>query len=302
MKSRIAITGANGFVGTELRNSLMDSTYEVIRFVRSKEPTLASSAYWNPCTNEIDLDALENCSALFHFAGENIATRRWTAQQKMLIRSSRISGSRLLIDSIARLKQPPAVIVIASAIGYYGNRHAEILNEDSGPGDSFLSSVCKEIEELWLNSKITNSRIVLARIGVVLHPSGGALAKMLLPFKLGLGGPLGHGTQWLSWISLEDTISAFRYILEQESIEGPINLVSPNPIRNLDFTKSLAGQLNRPSFFRAPKWALRLALGELANETLLSSSKVLPKKLMESGFKFKHPSLGTALSAMIQKP
>jgi uncharacterized protein (TIGR01777 family) len=249
----------------------------------------------------VDTGGLEDMDAVVHLAGENIASGRWTAERKRRIRDSRVRGTRLLADSLARLKEPPKVLVCASAIGYYGNRPEETVNEDSSSGSGFLPEVCREWEKATKPAEESGIRVVGTRFGIVLSPSGGALAKMLLPFRLGAGGKIGSGQQYMSWISLDDAIGAIDHALVTESLAGAVNVVAPRPVTNSEFTKTLGQVLRRPTLFPMPAIAARLLLGEMAEELLLASIRVEPARLLATGYKFRHPDLEGALRQLLGK-
>lgn len=237
------------------------------------------------------------------FAGENIASARWTDAMKQRIRDSRVKGTRLLADSLAKLKQKPEVFVCASAIGYYGNRGDEVVDETSPPGSSaeFLPPVCEEWEAATLPTREAGIRVVNLRFGVVLSPKGGALEKMLLPFQLGGGGILGDGKQWMSWVALDDAVGAIQHVLATDSLEGPTNAVSPHPVKNAEYTSTLGKVLWRPTILPMPAFAARLAFGQMADELLLSSTRVKPTKLEATNYRFRFPELEPALRHLLGK-
>ena len=230
-----------------------------------------------------------------------IAAGRWTAARKERIRSSRVDGTRLLSQALAQLERPPAVLACASAIGFYGDRGDEILTEDSEPGTGFLADTVREWEEAAAPARECGIRVVALRFGVVLSPCGGALAKMLLPFGLGLGGRMGNGSQFMSWIALDDAVNATRHALEHEKLHGPVNAVAPEAVTNREFTRALGRALHRPAFLSLPGWVVRVGLGEMAQELLLSSTRVQPCKLVDSGFAFDHPDIDAAFAHLIQR-
>jgi hypothetical protein len=254
--------------------------------------------YWDPAAGKIDAAALEGHDAVVHLAGENIS-QRWTAKQKSKILESRIRSTRLLVEALARLTNPPNVLVSASAIGYYGNRGDEILQEDSAAGIGFLPEVCREWEAATQPAAEAGIRVVNLRFGLILSPGGGALAKMFLPFKMGVGGVLGSGRQYWSWISIDDIIGVIHHALRNESLQGPVNAVSPNPVTNREFTKILGHVLKRPTLFPVPAFTLRLVFGEMADEMLLASARVQPAKLLNSGYDFRYPELEGALRHLL---
>jgi len=260
----------------------------------------SNSAFWNPGTSEIDASALEGIDAAVHLAGENISEGRWTDEKKKRIVDSRIKGTTLLSETLAGLKNKPSVLISASAIGYYGNRGDELVNEASKPGSDFLSDVCVQWEQSTSAAKMAGIRVVNIRIGVVLSTKGGALAKMLLPFKMGVGGKVGNGDQYMSWIALDDLISAILFLIDTDSIQGPVNITTPNPVTNAEFTKSLGKALSRPTILPAPAFALRMVFGEMADALLLSGARVDPVKLKASKYTFKYPQLDAALKSILK--
>jgi uncharacterized protein (TIGR01777 family) len=285
----VFITGAGGLIGSRLTAQLQEEGHRVTRMVRSSPK--ADEALWNYQQQQIDLDKLAQADAVVHLAGENIAEGRWTNDKKRRIRESREAGTRFLAESIARLHQRPQVFLCASAIGYYGDRGDEELTEQSGPGEGFLPDVCTAWENACRPAADAGVRVANLRIGIVLSREGGALRKMLLPFKLGAGGVIGGGSQWWSWIALDDLVRAMLFVLTNESLQGPVNGTAPYPVTNREFTKTLGKVLARPTIFPMPAFAARLALGEMANGLLLASARVLPRRLKESGFKFQFSEL-----------
>ncbi|MGB3728051.1 MAG: TIGR01777 family oxidoreductase [Thermodesulfobacteriota bacterium] len=299
MSKNILITGAAGFVGTYLTELLIDKGYDVIILSRSAKNTKANITHWDPEKGEIDIDALQNLDAVVHLAGENIAGR-WTDQKKARIENSRVLGTKLLSETLASLNKKPEVLIAASAIGIYGNRGHELLTEASSTGYGFLADVGIKWENSTKVAKDAGIRVCNLRIGLVLGQDGGALEKMLLPFKFGLGGKIGDGKQYWSWIAIDDLIQIIYYLLKNENIEGPVNAVSPNPATNNQFTKALGQALHRPTIFPLPAFAARGLLGEMADETMLSSTRVIPQKLLDSDFKFKYTDLNEALSGILK--
>lgn len=293
---KILVTGSTGLVGSVLVPLLQDEGHEIVRLVR-QEPSGREDIRWDPQAGSIDRDALAGAGieAAVHLAGENIAAGRWTAAQKRRIRDSRVEGTRLLSETLAGLESPPNVLVCASAIGYYGDRGDEELTEESPSGDGFLAEVCREWEAAADPARAQDLRVVHVRTGVVLSTQGGALPKMLTPFKLGLGGIVGSGRQYWSWISVEDVAAIYRYALTNAELSGPVNAVAPTPATNYEFTKALGRVLGRPTVAPLPAFAARLMLGEMADELLLASARVLPTRLQEVGYAFQHPELEGAL-------
>lgn len=290
---KIAVSGATGLVGSELIKSLKLSGHSTLTLSRRKEGV--GSILWDPAKGVTPSEALEGIDAVVHLAGENIAGSRWTAAVKERIRSSRVDGTRNLVKSLALLKSLPKTLVCASAIGFYGHRGEERLNEASSVGSGYLADVCKAWEAEALEAEKLGIRVVRLRIGVVLSKKGGALAKMLLPFKLGVGGIIGSGKQYWSWIGLNDLVRIISFCVENEAVSGPVNAVSPNSMTNYDFTKAVGTVLHRPTIFPMPAFAAKLALGEMADDLLLSSIRVEPSKLQSLGFQFAQPDLISCL-------
>jgi uncharacterized protein (TIGR01777 family) len=289
----IALSGSNGFIGSQVARSLEQQGHEVRAVVR-RAARAPGEISWNPATNFIDTARLEGVNAVIHLAGENIA-QRWTPDVKRRMRDSRVNGTRLLASAIAGIADPPAVMLSGSAIGIYGDRGDETLDENSAAGTDFLASVCQEWEAATEPASAAGTRVVHLRTGVVLGRRGGALAKLLPPFRLGLGGRLGTGHQWMSWIAIADYIAALALLLRDGSQAGAINLVAPNPVTNREFTRVLGAVLGRPARFMVPRFALKLAMGQMADATLLVSQRVRPRKLLEGGFNFGFPTLESAL-------
>ena len=289
---KVAITGATGLVGKALGKRLKD--YEVLRVSRDRA---AADVYWNPAKGEIEAEKLEGVDSIIHLAGYGIAEKRWTPEVKQQIRQSRIDGTRLIVETLKKLHSQPSTFLSASAIGYYGDRGDEELDESASPGNSFLANICKDWEAEALRAE--GIRVVCMRIGIVLSRSGGALKKMLLPFQLGMGGRIGSGTQYMSWISMDDLVSGIVFCLENPEVSGAVNFTAPHPVTNLEFTQKLAKALGRPSVIPLPAFAARLLAGEMADELLLSSIRALPQMLESSGFEFEHPELDSALKRVL---
>ena len=296
---KVLITGSSGLVGSSMVASLASAGHHVIKLSRST-PTSPAEIQWSPDQGRLDAAALEGIDAAIHLAGESIASGRWDEAKKARIRDSRVKGTRLLAESLAALERPPRVIVSASAVGYYGNRGDELLTEDSRPGKGFLADVCVEWESAMRPAIERGIRVVILRIGVILSARGGALARMIVPFKVGAGGKIGSGRQYMSWILLDDVVGAINHALGVESLQGPVNAVAPSPVTNAEFTSALGRVLSRPTVFPLPAFAARLALGEMADELLLAGARVAPRKLVESGYAFKHDQLEAALRAALQ--
>lgn len=295
---RILLTGATGLVGSALGPLLTTSGHEVVRLVRGTVKE-ANEILWDPARRELATAQLEGLDAVVHLAGENIAGARWTAAVKERIRTSRVEGTRLLCETLAKLKQPPKVLVCASATGYYGDRGSEELTETSRQGSGFLPEVCQAWEAACEPARQAGIRVVNLRIGVILSAQGGALQKMLLPFKLGGGGIVGSGKQYWSWIALDDVIGAIQHAIITDSLAGPVNATAPEPSTNYEFTKTLGRVLHRPTLIPMPGFAAQLLLGEMAKDLLLSSTRVQPKKLLDHGYQFRFPTLEPALQHLL---
>lgn len=294
---RVAITGSGGLIGGALARSLEGEGHEVVRLVRGA-PRAAGEVRWDPEGGTVDTAGLEGVTAVVHLAGESLS-ERWTAERRRRIRESRVQGTRLLAEALTTLEVPPAVLVSASAIGYYGDRGDERLDEESAPGTGFLAEVAQEWEAAAGPAGAAGIRVVNPRLGVVFTPEGGALQRLLLPFRSGVGGTLGDGRQWMSWISLEDAIAALRFLITRPALDGAVNLVAPEPFTNAELTRELGRVLHRPTVLPVPAVALRLLFGEMADAMLLASQRVLPTRLLEAGFRFRHPRLDGALEAML---
>jgi uncharacterized protein (TIGR01777 family) len=297
----VAVTGASGLIGSALRRQLEAAGHRVSRLVRRTAGPGEIS--WDPAAGALDPAKLEGSDAVVHLSGENVGAR-WTTERKARIRFSRVASTRLLSETLAGLQRPPEVLVSASAVGIYGNRGDEVLTEESPSGDpdrDFLVSVTREWEKAAEPARVEGIRVVHPRFGVILSPAGGALRKMLLPFRFGLGARLGSGKQWMSWISIDDAVEAVRQALVDDGLEGPINVTSPEPVTNRDFTGTLARVLSRPALLAVPESALRLALGDMAEGTILSSTRAMPARLLQAGYRFGHSDLESALRHVLQK-
>jgi uncharacterized protein (TIGR01777 family) len=295
----ILVSGASGFVGSYLIPFLARHAHQVTRLVRSRPKTGAQEIFWDPKGGKLDTTLLEGFDAVVHLAGENIAAERWTEQRKQHILESRVAGTRLLARALTDLKRPPEVMVSTSAIGIYGNRSNEILHEESGPGTGFLADVCRQWEQSAEAVKGKGIRLVTLRMGMVLSAAGGALPRMLTPFRMGAGGRVGDGTQFMSWIALEDLLEIILFACTEPSLRGAVNAVAPEPVTNLVFTQTLGRVLRRPSVMPVPAFAIRLIFGEMGQQLLLSSTRVEPARLRAAGFRFRYPLLEPALRHLL---
>ncbi len=285
-------------LGTALGQALAARSFSVLQLVRSA-PVEPNQLQWDPAATAIPhSESLEDLTVAIHLSGANVAARRWTPEYKREITASRVDSTRTLATALARLRHPPKMLLIASATGIYGNRGNELVDETSPLGTGFLADTCQQWEAAAKPAADAGIRVLNLRFGVVLGPNG-ALARLMPVFRFGLGGRLGNGRQYMSWISLTDALAAIFFLLESTSLAGPINFTAPNPVTNAQFTRALAAQLHRPAFFGVPAFALRLALGEMADEALLSSARVYPAKLTAAGFQFSHASLVHALPAVL---
>src|SRR2546423_12723956 len=298
---KILVTGSTGLVGSALLPFLKSQGHEVFRLVRSQARAGPAEIYWKPEKGIEDTARLEGFDGVMLLAADNVSEGRWTPQKKARIRDSRVTGTRLLSEALARLDQPPRALVSASAIGYYGDRGDQIMREESPPGSDFLASVCREWEAATEPAARDGIRVVMLRFGVILAPKGGALSKMLAPFQFGLGGRLGSGRQFMSWITLDDVVGVISHALVKETLSGPVNVVAPHPVTNYEFTKTLGRVLSRPTIFPVPAFVIRLAFGEMGDAALLASTRVEPARLKESGYTFQHPELESALRQMLKK-
>jgi len=297
----IVVSGSSGLIGSALVPELGAAKHNVKRLVRRALRGREAEAHWDPAAGSLDPKLLEGCDAVVHLGGENIAAGRWTAAKKRRIRDSRVRSTKVLSEAMARLSRAPKVLVCASAIGYYGDRGSELLTEESAPGSGFLPEVCRAWEAAAAPAAKKGIRVVHMRFGVVLSRKGGALTKMLLPFWLGLGGKVGSGSQYMSWIAIGDAVGALQYALEHEALRGPVNAVAPNPVTNLEFTRALGRALHRPTIFPMPAAAARLVFGEMADALLLSSARVEPARLKAGGYRFRHPALDEALRHLLER-
>jgi uncharacterized protein len=301
---RILLSGASGLIGSALVRALgpkrIQST-QLVRAIGLRGEQIRGQTVWDPGAAEpvSDAEALEGMDAAIHLSGANLSAHRWTEGYKREIVDSRVGSTRALARTLRSLRQPPKALLCASATGIYGNRADEVLGEGAASGEGFLADTCVQWEAAADAAKGLGIRVVRLRFGVVLSGRGGALGQMLPIFRLGAGGRLGTGRQWLSWIALQDLISAILFLLETETLEGPVNLVAPHPVTNAEFTRALGRTVHRPTFVPAPAFALRLAFGAMADAALLSSTRAVPERLLKAGFKFQYPEIGAALRAVV---
>jgi len=292
-RQRVLISGASGLIGSALSAFLSTGGHATVGLTRRRDA--ADDVVWDPAHGDLDPQSVEGYDAVVHLAGENVAGGRWTEKQKKKILDSREQGTRLLCETLAALKQPPKVLLCASAVGYYGPLEDEEADETFRRGSGFLAEVCEAWEAATAPARAAGIRVVNLRFGVVLSPAGGALAKMLPPFQIGVGGRLGSGQQWMSWIALDDVVGAIHHSLMHDELTGPVNVTAPEPVTNADFTQTLGTVLRRPTIFPIPGFAARLAFGQMAEEMLLSGQRVMPQKLVGSGYSFRFPDLEPAL-------
>ena len=298
---RILLAGSSGLIGSELLPFLRAAGHSVTRLVRRPAHPEAKEVAWDPAEGNLDPAALEGHDAVVNLSGENLGEGRWTVARKAQIVKSRLKSTNLLATTLATLTHRPRVLISASAVGVYGNRGDETLTEASTLGSGFLANLCRDWEAACQPATEKGIRVVHLRSGVVLSPDGGALKKMLTPFKMGVGGVVGGGRQYMSWIVLDDLLTVILFALEHDDLRGPVNAAAPNPVTNHEFTKTLGRVLGRPTLFPVPAFAARLAFGEMAEEMLLSSARVLPAKLQSAGFTFQFPHLELALRHVLGK-
>jgi len=289
---KIVVSGSSGLVGSPLVQALEARGDTVARLVHGRQ--------WDPDRNLIDRTSLEGSDAVIHLAGENIFGR-WTEAKKQRIRDSRVRGTRLISNTLVALTRPPTVLLAASAVGYYGDRGSQTLTESSSPGHDFLAGVAREWEEATGSAARAGIRVVNMRFGIVLSPAGGALGKMLTPFRLGLGGPIAGGTQYVSWIARPDLVAAIQHVLDKRDVAGPVNLTAPNPVTNREFATTLGKVLGRPALVPVPAFALRMAFGADGAAMLQAGQRALPERLLASGFQFAFPTIEAALRHLLAR-
>jgi len=296
---RVLLSGASGMLGTALRQSIESAGDATLQLVR-RPPSAVNEVRWNPASGELTHpEAFEDLTAAIHLSGANLAARRWTAAYKREITESRVATTKALATSLARLKRPPKLLMVASAVGIYGDRGNELLDETSSPGQGFIADVCKQWEAASGPASEAGIAVVHLRFGVVLNAQRGALARFLPIFKLGLGGMIGSGEQYMSWISEQDLVGAVLFLLKSENASGAYNVTAPNPVTNAQFTRLLAAQLRRPAAFDVPAFVARAVFGEMAKEALLASTRAYPARLVGAGYQFQHPSLVHALPVLL---
>ncbi len=298
---KILITGASGLVGGALQKSFAQKGYDMLLAGRG-EPKNANEIRWSVEEGflEEDISRIESLDAVIHLAGESISGLRWTEEKKRAIRESRVTGTQNVVNALADLKQKPKVFIAGSAMGFYGDRDDEIVSETSKPGDNFLADVAKEWETESRRAEDSGIRTVLLRTAIVLSKDGGALGTMLTPFKFGVGGVIGSGKQWMSWVSMDDVVGIVNFALENENLRGAVNVASPNPVTNEEFTKTLGEVLYRPTFLPLPEFAVNLMFGEMGDTLLLNSTRVEPKRLKDAGYEFRFPDLKNALENAVK--
>ncbi len=304
MAAPVLVTGATGFIGRTLCTTLKEQGQPFTTLSRRPEraktlvPGMKEAWRWRPRLEQPPLSAVQGAGAIVHLAGESVAGR-WNKEKKRAIQDSRVIGTRHLVAAIGEAKSKPGVLVCASAVGYYGNRGDEELTEEAGPGSDFLAEVCQAWEAEARRAEEHGVRVVMLRNGIVLGRGGGALKQMLLPFKLGLGGPVGSGKQWMPWVHVDDVVGIILHAIQQAPVRGPVNVTAPAPVRNREFTQTLARLLHRPALLPAPAFGLKILLGEFA-DVLLASQRVLPRRIQGAGYTFRHPTLEAALGAVVR--
>jgi uncharacterized protein len=299
--STMLLSGASGMLGKAISAALAQRGPTILKLVRN-DPKAANEIHWDPAKSEIaNSDRLEGLAAAFHLSGANVSSRRWTEKYKREMTESRVKTTRFLAETLARQQQPPKTLITASAVGLYGNRGNEILDESSSAGHGYFPDLCAAWEAAAQPAVDAGIRVVHLRFGVVIGPDGGALARLAPIFRLGIGGKLGSGAQWMSWVSEADAVAAALFALDHQEIAGSFNTVAPNPVTNAEFTRDLAHALHRPAILPAPEFALKLVFGEMAQEALLASTRAIPTRLLQAGFAFTHPTLPQALDAALKK-
>lgn len=296
---RVLVTGSSGFIGTALSARLESEGHDVVRLVRREPRPGTGEARWDPEAGYIDTRALDSIDGVVHLAGENIANRRWTDAQKARIRDSRTRGTSLLAAALVQATPAAQCLINASAVGYYGDRGADLLGEDEPPGADFIARSTAQWEEAARPAADAGIRVAVMRLGMVFDPSGGPLKRMLPPFRMGLGGKLGSGRQYMSWLSLEDAVGAFIHALTTDALSGPVNVNAPEPVTNAEFTRALGRALGRPALFFVPRFALSVAMGEMA-DAVLYSTRMSSAKLLDSGFEFRHTDIEATLGEMLR--
>lgn len=301
MTMKILISGASGLIGRSLTKAFREEGHTVAHFVRAGGAGSPGDIAWDPATANVDVAAMEGVDAVIHLSGASIADRRWSPARKAILRSSRIDSTRLIVDAMGKMQRKPRAFLCASATGYYGNRGDDILTEDSERGIGFLPLLTRDWEAEALRAEEFGIRTVRMRFGIILSADGGALPQMILPFKFGAGGKLGSGKQWMGWIALEDVVGIVEAMIADERYHGAVNVVAPNPVQNEEFTRVLGRVMQRPAIFAAPAFALRLALGEMADALLLASQRAQPERLAAMGYAFRFVDLEGALRAILTK-
>ncbi len=297
---RIAISGASGLIGAALTSLFRKTGHEVLALARQRSQACEGAILWDPEGRHTDAARLEGLDAVIHLAGENIAAGRWNDARKARLRDSRVVGTRTLCRTLAALTSPPRAVLCASAIGFYGDRGEKCVDERSDAGTGFLAGVCQEWEASTRAAAEAGARVIHMRFGMVLSAQGGALPRMLTPFRLGLGGTVGRGRQYVSWIDIEDAVAAVAFLLNRSDIHGPVNMTAPNPVTNAEFTRALAGALSRPAVIPVPAFAVRLLLGEMADALLLSSTRAEPGVLSGADFQYSYPSVEASLRHLLK--
>jgi len=296
---KVLVSGSTGFIGSALVPFLAEGGHAVTRLVRPETPSAGAAALWNPEAGTVAAAALEGFDAVVHLAGEDVSSGTWTGAKKARIQRSRVEGTALLARSLASLRHPPRVLACASAVGYYGDRGDEVLTEDSPPGKGFVAAVCRDWEAAAAPAALAGIRVLHLRFGVVLKPSGGALARMLGPFRMGMGGPIGSGRQYVSWVAMDDALGALAHALATERLRGALNVASPTPVTQAELAKTLGRVLGRPTLLSVPAFGVRLMFGEMADEMLLASQRLAPARLLASGYRFRWPELEPALRHLL---